>query len=245
MNLFQKISILSLFCLLAGQAVLYSQDLYFPDGRCDFGTVHESDGPLERTFSFRNARRDTVVICDMTTACRCITGNPSFSRVAPGEVGEITLRFDPAYRSGDFRYTVVLWYFDRNIRQSVEVTGNVVPMKHPIEEDHPYSWGEGLYTSHKVLPFGSMKPGETKSIFFRYGNGTGRPMDLRLEVEGCCAHTIDLERHITLAPDQRGKLYVSITMPEGYSGRHVNRIWFIVNGVRLEEPLLVKMTSKP
>lgn len=234
---------LSLFCLLAGQAVSYSQDFSFHDGFCDFGTIEEKDGSVTRTFEFRNNRRDTVVICDITTVCRCMTGQPSFHKVAPGETGSISLRFDPAYRSGDFNYSVVLWYFDRKLHQSIKVKGNVVPMKHPVEEDHPYSWGEGLYTSHKVLPFGSIKPGETKEIFFRYGNGTDKPMDLRLETEGCCAHTIDMERHLTLAPDQRGKLYVRITMPEGYSGRHVNRIWFIVNGVRIETPMLVKMTT--
>lgn len=80
-------------------------------------------------------------------------------------------------------------------------------------------------------------------MFFRCGNGTDAPMDLKFEVEGCCAHVIEMERHLTLAPDERVKVYVSLTMPEGYSGKHVNRIWLVVNGVRLDEPILVKMTS--
>lgn len=235
---------LLLFCLMAGQEALYSQDLRFQDGICDFGTVEEKDGAVIRTFQFRNDRRDTVVICDITTACRCITGEPSFRKVAPGATGEISLRFDPAYRSGEFDYTVVLWYSDRSIRQIVKVKGNVVPMRHPIEEDHPYSLGEGLYTSHKVLPFGTVACGETKRMFFRYGNGTDKPMDLRFEVEGCCAHKIEMERHLSLSPDERGKIYVGITMPEGYSGKHVNRIWPVVNGIRLATPILVKITTK-
>lgn len=232
----------ALFCLLAGQAALCAQDLVF-DGPCDFGTINEPDGPVVKSFSFRNARRDTLVICDITTACRCITGSPSFARVAPGETGEITLRFDPAYRSGNFDYTVVLWYFGRKARQSVKVIGNVVPMSHPIEEDHPYSLGGGLYTSHKVLPFGTFRPGETKRMFFRCGNGTDAPMDIRFEPEGCCSDYMEMERHLTLAPDERVKVYVSLTMPEGYKGKHLNRIWPVVNGVRLDTPLLVKMTS--
>ena len=232
----------ALFCLLAGQVSLCAQDLRF-EGPCDFGTINEADGPVVKSFSFRNDRRDTFVVCDITTACRCITGSPSFARVAPGETGEITLRFDPSYRSGDFGYTVVLWYFDRKISQSIKVIGNVVPMLHPIEEDHPYSLGEGLYTSHKVLPFGTFDPGESKKMFFRYGNGTDAPMDLKFEVEGCCAHVIEMDRHLSLAPDERGKLYVTLTMPEGYKGKHINRIWPVVNGVRLGTPILVKMTS--
>lgn len=242
-NLFSKILLLPLFCLLAGQVALCAQDLRF-NGPCDFGTIHEKDGVAERTFSFRNDRRDTVVICGITTACRCITGDPSFAKVPPGGKGEITLRFDPAYRSGAFGYTVVLWYMDRKIRQSVKVSGNVVPMRHPIEEDHPYGLGEGLYTSHKVLPFGTLAPGQTKKMFFRYGNGTDAQMDLKFEIEGCCAHMIGMETHLVLAPDERGKLYVSLTMPEGYKGKHINRIWPVVNGIRLDEPILVKMTSK-
>lgn len=242
MRLILRISVPFLFCLVAGQAGLHAQDLVFDDG-CDFGTLYEKDGPAVRTFAFRNDRRDTVVICDITTACRCITGSPMFAKVAPGGMGEITLRFDPAYRSGKYEYTVVLWYSGRKARQSMTVRGNVVPMSRPVEEDHPYSLGRGLYTSHKVLPFGSMKPGETKRMFFRYGNGTDAPMDLRFEVEGCCANSIVMERHLSLAPDERGKLYVSLTMPEGWSGSHVNHIWPVVDGVRLDTPILVKMKS--
>ena len=43
--------------------------------------------------------------------------------------------------------------------------------------------------------------------------------------------------------DERGKLYVTVTMPEGYSGKHINMIWPVVNGTRLETPMLVKMTT--
>ena len=237
-----KIFTVCLSFLLAGQAVLCAQDLIF-EGPCDFGTINEKDGPAVREFRFRNGRRDTTVICDISTSCRCITGQPSFSKVAPGEEGTIRLTFDPAYRSGPFDYAVVVWYHDRMARQTVKVRGDVVPMTHPIEEDHPYSMGAGLYTSHKVLPFGTLKPGQTKTMFFRYGNGTSAEMDLRFEVEGCCAHSIEMEKTFRLAPDERGKLYVSLTMPHGYKGSHINRIWPVVNGVRLETPLLVKMTT--
>lgn len=234
---------LTLFCLLAGQAALYAQDLFF-DGGCDFGVLYEKDGKAVRQFAFRNDRRDTVVICDMTTACRCITGEPSFAKVAPGETGNVRLTFDPAYRSGPFEYSVTLWYMGRKLHQTVKVKGTVVPMVHPIEEDHPYNWGGGLFTSHKVLLFGKLKPGESGRIFFRYGNGTDKEMDLRFEVEGCCVHAIEMERHLVLAPDYRGKLYVTLTMPEGFKGSHINRIWLVVNGVRLPEPILVRMTSR-
>lgn len=238
-----RITLLTLFCLMAGQTAVYSQDMFFPEG-CDFGTIHEKDGKAVREFTFRNDRRDTLVICDVTTGCRCITGEASFEKVPPGKTGTVRLTFDPAYRSGPFDYQVVLWYMDRMASQRVKVTGSVVPAKHPVEEDHPYYLGEGLYTSHKVLPLGSMEAGETKSIFFRYANGTDDVMHLTFEVEGCCARQIEMQRSLELAPDERGKLYVSLTMPEGYSGSHVNRIWPVVNGVRLENPLIVKVTTR-
>lgn len=239
LNILQMILLL---CLVAGQKNLFAQDLVFEDG-CDFGTIYEKDGKAVREFHFRNARRDTVVICDATTACRCITGEPSFSKVAPGEVGTVKVIFDPAYRSGPFDYPVVLWYMDRKLHQRVRVKGDVVPMSHPIEEDHPYCLGAGLFTSHKVLPFGTVAPGETKTIFFRYGNGTDKEMSLVFEVVGCCAGCIEMQKTFTLAPDQRGKLYVSLTMPKSHSGSHINYIWPVVNGQRLETPILVKMKT--
>lgn len=231
-----------LFFLSAGQEVLHAQKLVFADS-LDFGTILEKDGKVVRSFTFRNDTGTDVTVCDLTTACRCIVGETSFKTVAPGETGDIKLTFDPAYRSGPFRYSVAVWYADKARYQYVTVTGSVVPMSHPIEEDHPYSMGGGLYTSHKVLPFGHIGHGQTKKMFFRYGNGTDKPMTVKFVVEGCCARTIGMEKELSLAPDERGKLYVSITMPYGYEGSHVNRIWIYVNGVRQENPLLVKMIS--
>ena len=229
--------------LLTGQALLYAQDLRFANG-CDFGTVHEKDGKVSRNFTFLNESRDTVVVCGITTACRCITGEPSFIPVPPGKEGQVTLTLDPAYRSGPMKYSVVIWYHDRKVHQTVPVTADVVPMLHPVDEDHPYSFGSGLYTSHKVLPFGTLAPGESRSMFFRYANGTSEPMELRFEVEGCCSRHIEMEKVLELKPDERGKLYVTLTMPEGYGGSHVNRIWPVVNGVRLETPITVKVTTR-
>lgn len=242
-NILSGIIFFCLSCIFAGQTELCAQDLAFIDG-CDFGTVQEKDGAVTKMFRFRNDRRDTLVICNITTTCRCITGTADFSKVAPGETGTVSLTFNPAYRSGEFSYPVVLWYADGMARQTIRVKGNVLPMMHPIEEDHPYNLGDGLYASHKVLLFGTMNPGETKRMFFRYGNGTSEPMTLDFEVDGCCADHIVMEKHLELAPDERGKLYVSLTMPQGYSGNHVNYIWLVVNGVRLETPISVKMTTR-
>lgn len=236
-------SAICLFCLLAGQAALHAADLVF-DGPCDFGVIYEKDGKAVKDFIFRNDRRDTVVICDITTSCRCIKGEPSFAKVAPGETGTVRITFDPSYRSGVFEYNVALWYMNRKTYQTVKVKGSVIPMSHPIMEDHPYSFGRGFYTSHKVLPYGTLAAGESKKIFFRCGNGTDAAMDIRFEIEGCCADHIIMERDLTLAPDERVKVYVSLTMPEGYKGKHINRIWIVINGVRLETPLLVTMTSE-
>ena len=241
---FKLITAIILSCVLSGQVVLYSQDIRFPEGSCNFGTINEKDGKAVRDFSFQNTRRDTLVICEVTTTCRCVSGEASFKKVPPGEMGIVRLIFDPAYRSGDYVYPVVLKYMDGMASQSIKVKAHVVPMSHPIEEDHPYHLGKGLYSSHKVLPFGSIKSGETKRIFFRFGNGTPEQMDLTFEIEGCLARSIDMEQHFTLAPDERGRVYVSVTMPEGFTGSHINRIWPVVNGVRLETPMLVKATTR-
>lgn len=243
MGIYRSITAIILSSIMSGQMIAVCQNLRSGQGHCDFGTIHEKDGKAVRDFAFRNDGPDTLTVCDITTGCRCIIGEPDFRKVAPGETGTVRLIFDPAYRSGPFEYAVSVWYMNRQERQVVMVKGDVVPMVHPIEEDHPYNMGEGLFTSHKVLPLGTIRPGESKSMFFRYGNGTDMTMDLRFEIEGCCSAYIDMERHLTLAPDERGKMYVTVTMPEGYSGKHINRIWPVVNGTRLETPMLVKMTT--
>lgn len=211
----------------------------------DFGTIHEKDGKAVREITFTNTGADTLLVESVTTACRCISGEAEYIPVAPGEDGKVKVTFDPAYRNGVFSYTVVVWYNGRKARHSIRVTGEVIPMSHPVEEDHPYSLGEGLYTSHKVLPFGSLKCGETERMFFRYGNGTDKPMDIRFEVEGCCSRHVVMEHHVTLPPDGRRKMYVSLTMPQGWSGSHVNRIWVTVNGVRIEKPITITMKTIP
>ena len=147
---------------MSGQMIAVCQTLRFGQGHCDFGTIHEKDGKAVRDFAFRNDGPDTLTVCDITTGCRCIIGEPDFRKVAPGETGTVRLIFDPAYRSGPFEYAVSVWYMNRQERQVVMVKGDVVPMVHPIEEDHPYNMGEGLFTSHKVLPLGTIRPGSRR-----------------------------------------------------------------------------------
>lgn len=80
----------------------------------DLGTIHESDGIIEREFWLRNAGSNAITILQGYTSCGCTTID--YQRDAVVQSGDstlVTLRFNPAnrgdefYESGTIAYTSV------------------------------------------------------------------------------------------------------------------------------------------
>ena len=74
------------------QAVYYPE-MKFDETEFDFGTI-EQNTPQEHVFTFTNTGKAPLVITNATSTCGCTV--PSFTKeaIAPGEKGELLVKFN-------------------------------------------------------------------------------------------------------------------------------------------------------
>ena len=194
--------------------------LEFDDQVYDFGKIDEAAGRVSHTFTFVNTTDHPAVVVRVLTPCSCITADPSGEVVMPDARGRLTVNYDPAYRDGFFSegLDVIFVQGERERHTRIWVNGTVIPCKHPIEEDHPYNLGEGLHTNLNVLLAGGLRAGESKSILFNYANAQQKRVEVRFDVEGPTASSLEMPRRLKLEPDERGQMSIEYTMPAGRLG---------------------------
>lgn len=67
----------------------------------DFGVVKQSGGIVSMTFEIVNDGSEEVVITGTPASCSCTSASVDKTTLAPGERGELTVRFDPNYHYED------------------------------------------------------------------------------------------------------------------------------------------------
>ena len=187
-----------------------------PDKEADLGKIREIDGPVTVRLVVRNEYADTLYPAYIHTPCGCTEGHFDPHPVAPGEDETIEVTYNPAYRPGLMMEQIQVYYKDSPVKmRSFVIKGEVIGYLHPIEEDRPYYYGEGLYMSHMLLSYGLRSPGETADFFFRYGNGNKHKSTLTFDVPEQWQRYLGLRSPGRMKADQRDTLHVSFTMPEG------------------------------
>ena len=187
-----------------------------PDREADLGKIKEIDGPVSVRLLVRNEYADTLYPVYVHTPCGCTEGRFDPNPVAPGADETIEVTYNPAYRPGPMMEQIQVYYKNSPVKMRMfAIKGEVIGYTHPIEEDRPYNFGEGLYMSHMVLNYGSKLPGETGDMFFRYGNGNTRKSVLTFDIPAEWQAYLGLRSPGRMKADQRDTLHVSFTMPEG------------------------------
>lgn len=178
----------------------------------NLGTINEADGPIEFVFLYKNNTPDTLVAQATRTTCGCTTPMLNNMKIAPGEIQRIPIKFTPAYKKGYMDEQVDVRYTDGTIR-SFPFTVTVNPMIHPITDSCRYPLGEEFYSSHKVLSMGVMEAGETKDMYFHYGNNRKEPISVRFELSGKYSEIVNMHRELMMNSEQRDTMHVKFTMP--------------------------------
>ena len=130
------------------------------DKEADLGKIKEIDGPVTVRLVVRNEYADTLYPAYIHTPCGCTEGHFDPHPVAPGEDETIEVTYNPAYRPGLMMEQIQVYYKDSPVKmRSFVIKGEVIGYLHPIEEDRPYYYGEGLYMSHMLLSYGLRSPG--------------------------------------------------------------------------------------
>ena len=215
------------------------------EGRdADLGRIKEIDGPLTVRLVIRNEYPDTLHPVQLHTPCGCTQARFDRLPVAPGADEVLEVTYNPAYRPGPMREEIQVRYQDSPVQvRTFTIKGNVVGFNHPIEEDRPYAYGEGLYMSHKVLTYGRLRTGETGDFFFRYGNGNSRKATIVFDIPAAWRPYVRMRQPGKMKADQRDTLHVKFTMPE-----LLDTVEFAiqprVNGTPTEEILTVKAIKR-
>ena len=182
----------------------------------DLGTIKEIDGPVTVRLLIRNDFPDTLYPVQLHTPCGCTNARFDQKPVAPGADEVLEVTYNPAYRPGPMREEIQVRYVNSPVRvRTFTISGKVVGFNHPIEEDRPYAYGEGLYMSHKILSYGQLRPGETGDFFFRYGNGNTRKATVTFDIPEAWQPYVRMRQPGRMKADQRDTLHVKFTMPEG------------------------------
>lgn len=207
-----------------------------------FGTIREENGKVSHIFIFHNNGLIPVFINDIYSGCGCIGKVLSKAPVSPGGKGEVTIIFNPEYKSGFFSKEVVVYSNSGQNYNHIWVQGTIIPCEHPIEDDYPYDFGDGLFLRLKVMAFGYLKTGETKQMELHYANDTNKEMTLNFVVE---RNKSDLKftNPGKIGPKAKGVVTFSYTMPYLSSDEKVFYLYPYVNDKKLAVPLEIKILN--
>ena len=182
----------------------------------DLGKIKEIEGPVTIRLVVRNDYADTLYPVQLHTPCGCTQASFDRKPVPPGADEVLEVTYNPAYRPGPMREEIQVRYLNSPVViRTFAIKGEVIGFNHPIEEDRPYAYGEGLYMSHKVLAYGRLRPGETGDIFFRHGNGNNRMADIVFDIPDPWKPYLRMRQPGRMKADERDTIHVKFTMPEG------------------------------
>ncbi len=192
-----------------------SATITFEERVHSFGNILEKNGKVSHDFFFHNTGKTPVVINDIFSGCGCIGKILSKAPVKPGGKGKVTITFNPEYKSGFFSKEVVVLSNNSTEYNRVWVEGTITPFEHPVAEDYPYNFGNGLHLRLKVMAFGYLKPGETKEVELNYANDTNKEMvvDFKANKTG-----LKFTSPIKIPAKGKGVINFSYTMPASGKG---------------------------
>jgi hypothetical protein len=104
----------------------------FEKSEHDFGTINEGD-VVETAFAFTNTGNSDLTILDARGSCGCtVPEYPKNTPIAPGETGEIKVKFDSANKPGNQLKTVTLTTNTARGRDILRIKTMVTP--DPVKE---------------------------------------------------------------------------------------------------------------
>ncbi len=220
-----------------------STSIQFEERVYNFGTIQEKNGKVSHTFIFRNNGTKPVSVDEVNSGCGCIGKMVTKGPVKPGEKGKITITFNPSYLSGFFSKEIVVLSNNGQEYSRIWVEGVIEPMEHPIEDEYPYNFGNGLYLRLKVMAFGYAKPGETKQMQLHYANSTSKDMTLKFEVDGN-SEGLQFTSPGRIPSKTKGVVNFIYTMPASSGKDAIIKVVPYVNGRKLANTLELKILNE-
>lgn len=221
---------------ILAQEPTFSEDLQFKERVFDFGEIEEQNGIVYHEFEFKNAGQKATFISGVTSGCGCVRFEYPKEVIRPNGTGKVKVGYNPAYRPGFFSKEIVVLTNDNANYTRIWVKGTVKPCDHPVSEDYPYEYGNGLWMNFKTMTFGTIGVGKEKTMKLKFANDTDKDMDLMFVVVGGNTD-IKFTSPRLLKAHEKGEMPVTYQ----YSGNFPTetRIYPVINGKALMNPLKV------
>lgn len=243
MKQFILLLLLGFIIKTAALAQTLAESIVFEQRVHSFGTIKEANGKVSYTFVFKNNGKTPVTISSINSGCGCIGNVISKKPVPAGGKGQVTVSFNPEYKSGFFSKEIVVMSDNDKAFNRVWVEGTIIPSEKPIEHEYPYNFGSGLYLRLEVMAFGYVKAGATKQMELHYANGTDKEMTLGFVVEDNKGNLV-FKNPGKIGAKAKGITSFSFTMP--YLGNEdvAYKVYPYVNNKKLARPIAVKILNE-
>lgn len=128
------LALASLIVICMALTAAKSKDLLqFDRTTYDFGTIYESDRPVDVEYTFTNTDTEPVAILTVNTGCGCVRAKYPTAPVAGGKSGVIKVTFKPKGQSGSINRNIKVRYRGAKAKSSRHITlrlrGRVTPDK--------------------------------------------------------------------------------------------------------------------
>lgn len=214
----------------------FSEDLQFDERAFDFGEIEEKDGMVSHEFTFKNVGKETVFVNGATSGCGCVQTEFTKEPVRPGGVGKVTVTYNPAYRPGFFSKEIVVLSNNNAYYTRIWVKGTVKPCDHPVSENYPYEYGNGLWMNFEVMAFGTIGQGNEKTMKLKYANDTDEDMYVMFVVVGGNTDIKFTSPRLVKAHEE-GVMPVTYQYSGGFSPE--TNVYPVINGKVSAKPLKV------
>lgn len=238
--------ILSTLCMaLFGVAMMAQQPVItFEKTEHDFGKIHEEDGRVSVVFSFKNEGMAPLVLSNVRASCGCTTPTWTKEPVEPGQVGSITVTYNPNGRPGRFQKTVTITSNASEATTRVYIKGEVIPKQAKPANKYTVKVG-ALNMKSQTLNLGVIKKGEVKSGDLEYANLTQEEHTAELATNALSNAYLGTQVTLpTIKPNETGKFgFVLDSKAQKLYGPVEANAYVIVDGKRVIEDAY-KLTVK-
>lgn len=205
--------------------------LVFDAYECDFGEVEEAGGTLFQTFTFINSSAAPVRILRVAASCSCVSVSYPLTLLEGGEVGEISVAFNPARTAGDVIRMVDVILSGGQPGVSLTLKAHVIPSEYDIEDIYSVSLPDGVRLTTLSQRFGYLAAGKMAERRIDVINSSDSPVTLEAEPasESGFLAVACPER---LGPGEAGSIILRYTLSKGLSayGMHEDSVTLLVNG---------------
>lgn len=155
--------LINLFLCAALPAQIVPHPLDFKIVTWDFGKIREADGSVFHSFPFVNSSSGPVTIGRVSPSCRCVNAIATQESFENGEMGEMTVRFNPAGETGQVHRYVDIYSSEGIFLVKLSITAHVIPEERSVGEQFGFRITDNVYATSNHVNMGYIPLGGSVS----------------------------------------------------------------------------------